>query len=71
MVAITKAVQDKLNSLESAASGGSLPAHLNQFIRQTVNGVYAAPGNFPSAQAMLDHLETLTYLIELHVYKRS
>lgn len=71
MAAITKAVQDQLESLRSAGQSGQLGARVGTFVVQTVDAVYAAPGNFRSAQAMLDHLATLTYLIELHVYKRT
>jgi hypothetical protein len=71
MAAITKAVHDRLESLRSAGMSGQLGAKVGPFVVQTVDGVYAAPGNFKSAQAMLDHLATLTYLVDLHIYKRN
>lgn len=69
MTAITKAVDDELQSLRSTAQSGHLPGYLGIFIDRTVDGVYAAPGNFRSAQEMHDHLKTLRYLIDLYVYK--
>lgn len=70
MVTITKAVDDELQSLRSAAQSGQLGAAVGLFLLLTVDGVYAAPGNFRSERDILKHLETLTYLINLHVYKR-
>ncbi len=69
MAAITKEVQAELDSLRYAADSGALPARFAVFIRQTINGVYAAPGNFRSSIDMCVHLETLTELINLYIYR--
>jgi hypothetical protein len=70
MAAITKEVEKRLDSLRGAGLSGQLGVQVGTFVVQTVDAVYAAPGNFKSAQEILDHLATLTYLVDLHVYKR-
>lgn len=67
MAAITKEVQAKLDNLRDAAHSGQLPKAYNDFTLRTIDGVYAAPGNFKSAEAILVHLATLTELINLYV----
>lgn len=71
MTTITKPVDDKLQSLRDAAHSGQLGAAVSQFLLRTVDVVYAAPGNFKSAMEMATYLDTLTYLVNLHVYKEG
>jgi hypothetical protein len=70
MAAITEAVQKRLEDLRSAGLSGQLGYDVGEFVVQSVDAVYAAPGNFASAKAMLNHLATLTYLVDLHIYRR-
>lgn len=69
MAAITKEVDEKLDSLASVADSGELGGRMCRFIRLTVNGVYAAPGNFESEDDMLRYLETLNELISTWVHR--
>lgn len=69
MATITKEVEKRLDSLTDAAHSGQLGSELSTFVLRTVSAVYAAPGNFSSEGDMFRHLKTLTYLIDLHVYR--
>ena len=66
---ITPDIDNKLQDLRDAAFSGQLGTDVSQFVLRTVAGVYSAPGNFLSEKDMRRHLDTLNYLINLHVYR--
>ena len=69
MTAITPAIDNELQSLRDAAFSGQLGTDVSQFVLRSVAGIYSAPGNFLSEKDMRRYLDTLNYLINLHVYR--
>lgn len=69
MAKLTKKQFCKLLALWEAADTGFFPLHLANFIKRSVELVEDHPRQFRVRGDITQHLDTLSYLINLHVYK--
>lgn len=70
MAKINKKQNTELWALWEAADSGQLGKRMELFVKHSVELVERCPEQFRVRKDVDDHLATLVYLIDLHVYRK-